>query len=113
MINKRKKRKSNKNVSWSHQRLDPKQAKLKEVLSKQEHFNEAVRLCLELHGLVHSGNVMAQKKPTLLDTLFDGLPKEAVDLLCKSNAAMPAAKGVTIAWNIWHITRMKILPLIS
>jgi hypothetical protein len=77
-----------------------KQAKLKEFLTKPDRFNEAVRLCLELHWLVHSGNVMRQKKPTLLDTFFDGLTKE-------SFSAMPAAKGSTIAWNIWHITRIE------
>jgi hypothetical protein len=79
---------------------NPKQAKLKSALSEPERFNEAIRLCLELHGLVHSSNVMAQKTPTLLDILFDGLTKETF-------SAMPAAKGTTIAWNIWHITRIE------
>jgi hypothetical protein len=79
---------------------NPKQAALRESLPKSDRFDETIRLCLELHGLVHSGNVTIQKRPTPLDELFDGLTKEAFSV-------MPSPKDTTIAWNIWHITRIE------
>jgi hypothetical protein len=79
---------------------NPKQTALKEALSKPECFNEAIRLCLELHGLVHSGKVVSERKPTFFGELLDGLTEEAF-------AAMPTPKDTTIAWNIWHITRIE------
>jgi hypothetical protein len=48
------------NKDWN-----PKQAALREALSKPDRFNEAIRLCLELHGLVHSSQVMAKKTSRL------------------------------------------------
>jgi hypothetical protein len=47
-------------------------------LSKPDRFNEAIRLCLELHGLVHSSQVMAKKTSTLFDKLMDGLTNAIV-----------------------------------
>jgi hypothetical protein len=40
------------------------------------------------------------KAPTIFDKLWDGLSRSAFE-------TMPSAKGVTIAWNIWHITRIE------
>jgi hypothetical protein len=79
---------------------NPKQAALKETIAKPERFKEAIRLCLELHGNVHSASVSNAKSPTIFDELWDGLSREAFE-------AMPSGKGVTIAWNIWHITRIE------
>ncbi|MDR3173411.1 MAG: DinB family protein, partial [Treponema sp.] len=79
---------------------NPKQTALKEALSKPKRFNEAIRLCLELHGLVHSGKAVSKKTPTFFDELLDGLTKEAFSV-------MPSPKDTTIAWNIWHITRIE------
>jgi hypothetical protein len=79
---------------------NPEQTALREALSKAERFNEAVRLCLELHGLVHSGQIASSKKPTVFDELLDGLTEEAF-------AVMSSPNGTSIAWNIWHITRIE------
>jgi hypothetical protein len=79
---------------------NPKQTALREALSKPERFNEAIRLCLELHGLVHSAQATSAKKPNVFDELLDGLTREAF-------AVMPDPNGTSIAWNIWHITRIE------
>jgi GNAT superfamily N-acetyltransferase len=79
---------------------NPKQAALKEALAKPERFKEAIRLCLELHGNVHSASVSNVKSSTIFDELWDGLSREAFE-------TMPGGKGVTIDWNIWHITRIE------
>jgi hypothetical protein len=79
---------------------NPKQTALREALSKPQRFNEAISLCMELHGLVHSAQAASAKKPNVFDELLDGLTREAF-------AAMPGPKDTSIAWNIWHITRIE------
>ncbi|GHT56811.1 hypothetical protein FACS1894109_06990 [Spirochaetia bacterium] len=83
---------------------NPKQAVLKEAIAdanaKPERFKEAIRLCLELHGSVHSAPVSNTKPPTIFDKLWDGLSRRAFE-------TMPSTKGVTIAWNIWHLIRIE------
>jgi len=81
---------------------NPKQSKLKEIISRMEHFDDAMQLCLELHSIVHSAQVSGQSQPTFYDELWAGLSDKAF-------ATMPTAKDVTIAWNLWHITRIEDL----
>jgi hypothetical protein len=56
---------------------NPKQAALKEAVSNPERFNEAMQLCLELHGKVHSASVSNAKSSTIFDSIWDGLSWEA------------------------------------
>jgi hypothetical protein len=79
---------------------NPRQAALKEALSNPDHFDKAIGLCRELHGIVHSAQVTLSKRPTLFDELLDGLTQETF-------STMLTAKDATIAWNIWHITRIE------
>ena len=86
---------------------NPVQARLKEVISDPGRFGESINLCLYLHSIVHSSRVshpdMAStplKAPTYLDAIWDGLTREAFE-------TMPTVKDVTVAWNIWHVTRIE------
>jgi hypothetical protein len=84
---------------------NPKQAALKAALANKERFDEAINLCLELHGSVHSGVVSGIGAPTILDELWSGSTREMF-------AAPPVHKNsfdcrATIDWNIWHITRIE------
>jgi len=79
---------------------NPKQAKLKEIILKPDCFNEAMKLCLSLHSIVHSSDISSDKQETFFDAIWKGLTEEAF-------ASMPTPKDVTIAWNIWHITRIE------
>ncbi|GHV41364.1 hypothetical protein FACS189490_08110 [Clostridia bacterium] len=79
---------------------NPKQAALKEAITKSGRFDEAIRLCLELHGSVHSSLVSRSDSPTFFDEIWRGLTRKAFE-------TMPTTKDVTIAWNIWHITRIE------
>lgn len=79
---------------------NPKQAQLKDALSDTKRFDEAMKLCLELHGIVHSRGVSGLSHPTYYDEIWDGLNHEAF-------IAIPTPKDATIAWNIWHITRIE------
>ncbi|WOO38517.1 DinB family protein [Anaerocolumna sp. AGMB13020] len=84
-------------ISWN-----PRQAELKELITKTEKFSEAMELCLYLHGIVHSSELSDNSKASYYDELMNGLTKEAF-------TTMPTIKDVTIAWNLWHITRIEDL----
>jgi len=79
---------------------NPKQARLKETVLKQEKFDEAIELCLNLHSIVHCAGITQEKTASFLDEIWSGLTEEAF-------ITMPTVKDVTIAWNIWHITRIE------
>lgn len=79
---------------------NPKQASLKDLLSKKDSFNEAISIALELHSFVHSSEVSDIIVKTYLDELMDNLDEGVFK-------AMPSIKGTTIAWNLWHITRIE------
>ncbi len=81
---------------------NPKQAQLKELLAKPDRFEEARNLCLEMHSMIHSSEITEGSEATLMDEIWEGLTDKAF-------VTMPTVKDVTIAWNIWHITRIEDL----
>ncbi|MCL2020391.1 MAG: DinB family protein [Oscillospiraceae bacterium] len=84
---------------------NPKQKKLREALSDINRFDEAISVCLELHGIVHTSCVSAAKTQTYMDEIWDGLNRETfASPLAEQNAF---GRKSTIAWNVWHITRIE------
>lgn len=79
---------------------NPKQALLRKLLLKSEKFSEAIKLCLLMHSLLHNSRVSRCTHLTYEDKLWDGLDDEVF------RAALPN-KSTTIAWNVWHITRIE------
>ena len=73
--------------------------RLKSIIKKQEYFDEAISLVLDLHSSVHSSNVSGKKTPTLADEIFNGVSEECfrTEIVNKR----------TFAYNIWHITRIE------
>lgn len=81
-----------------------KQKHLKEIIRKPELFDEAKGLFLEMHKSVHFSETSKSKEPTLMDKLWEGLQ-------INEFAVMTAQKSETIAWGIWHITRIEDLTI--
>jgi hypothetical protein len=81
---------------------NPLQARLKELITKKEHFIEMQNLLLQMHSLVHSKGVYGGGSDTFLDEVWE-------DLTDKAFRTMPTVKDDTVAWNIWHITRIEDL----
>ncbi len=79
---------------------NPKQALLREIIQKPDQFDEAIKLCLEMHSLVHTSEMSGINMKTFEDELWDGLDE-------LSFRRMPTIKDATIAWNIWHLTRIE------
>ncbi len=81
---------------------NPLQARLKELITQKEHFEEMQQLLLLMHSLVHSKKVYAGSTDTFMDEIWEGLTDKAF-------RTMPTVKDDTVAWNIWHITRIEDL----
>ena len=79
---------------------NPKQALLRKILPKPEKFDEAIKLCLQMHSLVHTSKMSKCNYTTYEDKLWDGLNEEVFRVV-------PASTSRTIAWNLWHITRIE------
>ncbi|TYQ15881.1 UNVERIFIED_CONTAM: DinB family protein [Acetivibrio alkalicellulosi] len=78
---------------------NPKQASLKETL-KEGKIEDAKILLYELHSVVHSAKVYEKQQPSYMDEIWE-IPMEKVFRI------RPSINDVTIAWNIWHITRIE------
>ena len=81
---------------------NPIQAEFRTALKDAARFDAAIEFCLKLHALVHAGQVSASPRLTFFDALWDGLSRAAF-------RAMPTVKDETIAWILWHITRIEDL----
>jgi hypothetical protein len=79
---------------------NPKQALLKDIILKPDKFNQAKELCLDLHSLVHTAEMSGLDIRTLEDELLDGLDERVF-------RTMLTDKTVTIAWDLWHLTRIE------
>lgn len=86
-----------KSTDWN-----PLQARLKEIVLKKDMFSEAQQLLFHMHSLVHSSSVYGQQDTTYMDDIWYELEDTAF-------RAMPTIKDDTIAWSIWHITRIEDL----
>lgn len=83
---------------------NPKQKRLKEIIRKPDLFEESKKLFISMHASVHFSTVNNSQEPTLMDNLWN-------DLQYREFAIMPTEKDVTIAWDIWHITRIEDLTV--
>jgi hypothetical protein len=77
-----------------------KQTKLRKLLADKNKFSEAIQLCLELHSIVHQEDVSGCSYKTNEDILWEDLSDAAFRFI-------PGNRNISIAWNLWHITRIE------
>jgi len=75
---------------------------LRKLLKSPKTFDAAIELALAIHAITHTSKVSSADIPTFCDYLLDGLTDEAYSI-------MPTKKDDTIAWHLWHITRIEDL----
>lgn len=78
---------------------NPRQTQLRQAF-KEKSADKAIGLTIELHSCVHSSEVYKKEQSSYFDEIWEGLNEEAFRTL-------PTLKDVTIAWDIWHITRIE------
>jgi hypothetical protein len=81
-----------------------KQKLLRNILLKSDKFEEAIKLCLEQHAMVHSSEMSQINAVTFEDELWEGLDETAF-------RTMPTVKDETIAWSLWHLTRIEDITI--
>ncbi len=77
---------------------NPNQKKLSSLVSKRDAFLDGVSLCAQMHDQVH--DLGDRKPPTIYQRLIAGLSAETASY-------RPETRFASIAWNIWHITRIE------
>lgn len=81
---------------------NPRQTSLRQAL-KEKNLDVAKDILYDLHSCVHSSEVYKGKQ-SFFDEIWNGLSEKAF-------STMPSSKDVTIAWDIWHITRIEDLTV--
>lgn len=80
------------------------QSHLRELLSKPDRFDEAINLCLEQHSMVHSSKMSGRNIETFEDHIWKGLDDTAFK-------TATGIKGRTVAYGIWHSTRIEDITM--
>jgi len=80
---------------WAQQ-----QQRLRQALSTKEQHQEAIRLFLSQHAMVHSAAMAQSGEWSFEDEVLDGLSETQL-------RARPAAETNAIAWLIWHMARIE------
>jgi hypothetical protein len=77
---------------------NPRQARLAELLRSDAGFSEAIDLCVSMHGELH--DLDPSGAPTFYRELISPIGKDEY-------AWRPPRSFASIAWNLWHITRIE------
>ncbi len=80
--------------------LEELQQQLKTELSNPDEFSHAMQTCLKLHSLLHLSEMSGSHTVTFEDELWDGLTEEMF-------YQMPLKRDATIAWCLWHLSRIE------
>ena len=80
---------------------NPKQARLRSIIKKEGDFQEAMDICLSLHSIVHMPEVSENGEYSFLEEVLTDVSDDGF-----KNYSL-SYKGRTMAYNIWHITRIE------
>lgn len=78
--------------------------RLREIILKPDKYDESIRLILDLHAIVHSSKMSGIDKKTFEDELWEGLDDEVFRTSTNE-------KGRTVAYGIWHSTRIEDITM--
>lgn len=76
---------------------------LRQIIRRESEIERAKGLFLEIHAKLHPSQISGTERNEA-DALFDDLSKDEY-------AIMPTAKDETIAWVLWHISRIEDLTI--
>lgn len=86
---------------WTQQ-----QDQLRKALSSKAHFDEAMSLFLSQHDAVHTAQLSGGSAWSLHDEVLSGLSAEQIK-------RVPRPGQNSIAWLLWHITRIEDMTIHS
>lgn len=77
---------------------------LRSILLEPGNFDEAIKLCLDQHAMVHVSEMSQINAITFEDELWADLD----EMIFRT---MPTVKYETIAWSLWHLTRIEDITM--
>ncbi len=80
------------------------QTNLRQLFGAKSHFDEAIRLFLQQHAAVHAAEISGCRFWSLQDEVLDGLSDEQI-------RAVPQPGENSIAWLLWHTTRIEDMTI--
>ncbi len=80
------------------------QTNLRQLLGAKSHFDEAIALFLQQHAAVHAAEISGGRFWSLQDEVLEGLSDEQI-------RAVPRPGENSIAWLLWHTTRIEDMTL--
>lgn len=89
----------NKKALWGSQ-----QNLLRSIILKPDKFDEAIKLCLRQHAMVHSSAVSREDIVTFEDELWQGLDDATFRTITPKESS-------SIAWHMWHVTRIEDMTM--
>lgn len=87
-----------------HKQWTLRQDQLRKLLSSKTHHEEGIRLFLEQHANVHTAAISGWEYWSLYDEVMSGLSDDQVK-------AIPRPGLNSIAWLLWHITRIEDMTI--
>ncbi|MBW8002955.1 MAG: DinB family protein [Planctomycetes bacterium] len=88
----------------NHQYWNDQFKKLRELITNQEMYQEALDLFLELHGAVHSSRVSESGLWSFADEVLGDLTEEQY-------RGIPEKSDFSIVWRLWHMARIEDITL--
>ena len=79
---------------WAQQ-----QQRLRQALATKDQHQEAIRLFLSQHAMVHSASMAQSGAWSFEDEVLDGLAE-------KELRTRPAEQSNSIVWLLWHMARI-------
>ncbi len=77
---------------------------LREIILKPDKIEESKKLALKLHAMVHSSEMSGINEKTFEDEIWDGIDDASFRLSTNE-------KGRTVAYGIWHSTRIEDITM--
>ena len=76
------------------------QTELRKKLLNEDHYDEAMKLFMTQHAMLHSARVAQSGIWSLADYVFSDITEKRI-------RHIPRSSEHSIAWNIWHIARIE------
>ncbi len=83
--------------------LSEQHKELIKIIKKQDKFEDAIKIFLDIHSQLHS-NTVSKEKANLINPLISDLKSDEYRI-------MPSKDDETIVWALWHITRIEDLTM--
>ena len=74
------------------------QTQLRQIMMKSDRYEEAIKLFMEQHAMLHSARVAETDLWSYEDALLDDMPEEQF-------RRVPPKGGHSVAWLVWHMAR--------